>query len=301
MTGWRVLDASGLTGRLGSGRGSVIVTPDDGSSPTTVAAVDIAVILIGPRVTVSSAALHRIHDAGGIAMFTDWRGVPEAGSFSWSTHSRVGRRQRAQVCMSVPRRKNAWARIVRAKIIGQAATLAFTANHTEAAAVRDLARRVRSGDPTNVESLAARRYWSGLALDEGFTRRPGDARAANTLLDYGYGVLRGYTIRAVCAAVLLPSFGLHHDNRSNAFNLADDLIEPFRPAVDAQAWEVMRTGATELQTDVRQALVEAAGQPFTADGATIPTCLNRLAQHVGQMAEGTLSRLDVPAWQGPAR
>lgn len=300
---WRVLDASGLQGSLASRRGHLHVKPDDENRPSTaVPAVDIAVVLIGPHVRLSSAALHRIHDAGGIALYTDWRGIPRAGSYSWTTHNRVGARANAQISMSLPRRKNAWGRIVRAKILGQAHVLAEAGARPAAKQLRGLSTQVRSGDPANREAQAARTYWQHLTLEQDFRRAPRaalDDTDPNALLDYGYGVLRGHAIRAVLAAGLLPAIGLHHHNRANAFNLADDLIEPFRPTVDH--YVKAHPGGSLEDQEVRHALVAAATQAFTPDGVTIPTCLQTLAQHVGQLAEGHLDRLDVPTWQGPHR
>lgn len=94
-----------------------------------------------------------------------------------------------------------------------------------------MARRVRSGDPDNLEAQAARAYWS--ALFEGFRRHDEDRR--NGLLNYGYAVVRAALARALAASGLLPAFGLHHNSRVNPFNLVDDLLEPFRPSVDRLA------------------------------------------------------------------
>jgi len=96
--------------------------------------------------------------------------------------------------------------------------------------LRALAAEVRSGDPENVEARGARLYWPAL-FGEAF-RRDRDAADLNRHLNYGYAVLRAITARAVCAAGLHPSLGIHHHNRYDAFCLADDVMEPFRPLVD---------------------------------------------------------------------
>jgi CRISPR-associated protein Cas1 len=118
---------------------------------------------------------------------------------------------------------------VKAKIRAQARVLTELNGHDSG--LSELLPKVRSGDPANVEAEASRRYWPALFADPRFRRdRYGDNQ--NRLLNYGYAVLRAIVARAVCAAGLHPSLGLHHHNRYDAFALADDLMEPFRPMVD---------------------------------------------------------------------
>jgi CRISPR-associated protein Cas1 len=112
-------------------------------------------------------------------------------------------------------------------------------------------------------------------------------------------VLRGIGIRAVLGAGLSPVLGLFHHGRSNAFNLVDDLIEPFRPAID---WSVAQLDAdmSPAHPSVKAALVAAANQPFSSDGSTVPTTLLDLAQRLGRYFEGDIDQLAVPSWSGPA-
>jgi CRISPR-associated protein Cas1 len=129
--------------------------------------------------------------------------------------------------LTQPLKKRLWQAIVVAKIENQAACLkACGKAHSTVAA---MAKLVASGDPDNVEARAAREYWS-LLFDD-FSR--GDERdLRNKMLNYGYAVVRAAVARALVANGLLPCFGIHHDSAANAFNLADDLFEPFRPVVD---------------------------------------------------------------------
>lgn len=99
-------------------------------------------------------------------------------------------------------------------------------------------------------------------------------------------------------AGLNPTLGLFHRGRSNFFNLVDDVIEPFRPVVDASVAR-LPYGASPSDRPVKQQLVQAVSQKFSDDGRTLPTVLESFAQHLGQYVEGDLSRLDVPVWQGP--
>ena len=296
---WRVIDLCGFKGELRSTRGGVEVWPEEGAS-TTIPVAEVAVVLVGMKVALSAAVLHRLAEADVAVLFCDWRGIPEGGCYSWSDHGRVAARHRAQAEVSLPRKKNAWARLIRAKIEGQASVL-------ESLKIRGsgellaLADQVRSGDPGNVEAQAARLYWSR-ALGKGVGRQPaaGQLIGANACLDYGYSVLRGHLMRAVLAAGLAPALGVFHRGRGNAFALADDLIEPFRPAIDEVALQLPPT-ASPSDHSVKQLLVAAACQRFDGDGHGIPAVAEALAQSFGRYVEGDVDRLNVLSWQGPSR
>lgn len=295
---WRVIDLCGFEGELRSTRGGVEVLSGEGV-PTIIPVAEVAVILVGMKVALSAAVLHRLAEADVAVLFCDWRGIPEGGCYSWSDHGRVAARHRAQAEVSLPRKKNAWARLIRAKIEGQASVL-------ESLKIRGsgellaLADQVRSGDPGNVEAQAARLYWSR-ALGKGVGRQPaaGQLIGANACLDYGYSVLRGHLMRAVLAAGLAPALGVFHRGRGNAFALADDLIEPFRPAIDEVALQLPPTASTS-DRPVKQLLVAAASQRFDGDGHGIPAVAEALAQSFGRYVEGDIDRLNVLSWQGPS-
>jgi CRISPR-associated protein Cas1 len=120
--------------------------------------------------------------------------------------------------------------------------------------MRAMADHVTPGDPENIEARGARFYWGRLFPD--FVRdNAGDRR--NAMLNYGYAVMRAAVARGLVAAGLLPAVGLHHASALNPFNLADDIIEPFRPVVDRVVWHISddgRTGAGELTVEHRRTL-----------------------------------------------
>lgn len=295
---WRVIDLCSFEGELRAARGGVEVCPDDGA-PTTVPVAEVAVVLVGMKVNLSAAVLHRLAEADVAVLFCDWRGIPEGGCYSWSDHGRVAARHRAQAEVSLPRKKNAWARLIRAKIEGQASVLE-NLKIRGGGELLALADQVRSGDPGNVEAQAARLYWSR-TLGRGVGRQPsaGQLIGANACLDYGYSVLRGHLMRAVLAAGLAPALGVFHRGRGNAFALADDLIEPFRPAIDEVALSLPET-ASPSDREVKRLLVAAASQRFDGDGHGIPAVAEALAQSFGRYVEGDLDRLRVLSWQGPS-
>lgn len=292
-----MLDATSFAGVVSGARGRITLTADDGTRQE-VPAEEAAILLIGNKVMVTAAALHYLTKHDVVLLGADWRGVPFAGLYPWSDHGRVAARHLAQADLTLPRKKNAWMQLVRAKIAGQAATLA-TVDPVGAVYLERLAKNVRSGDPSNAEGTAARFYWPRLFADAGRFRRDHDGGDTfNDLLNYGYMVLRGYGVRAVLAAGLSPPLGLFHRGRGNYFNLVDDLIEPFRPAIDDA---VVRLGpaATLDERAVKTALVFAASQAFTSEGRRIPTVLEDLAQQLGRYVEGEIDRLSVAAWTGP--
>lgn len=295
---WRVLDLISFDGEIHSTRGAVEIAHSTGEL-TRIPVADLAMVLVGHHVTFSGATLHRFVSGGVPVMLCDWKGIPEGASYSWTSHGRAGARQRAQVQLSLPRQKNAWAKLVSAKIRGQAATLT-NLGLGGAAELLELAKRVRSGDPGNIEAQAARLYWQ-TTLGRLERRIPGSGSASgrNACLDYGYTILRGHAIRATLAAGLIPSVGLFHHGRSNQFALVDDLIEPFRPCVDEVVFS-LDPEASPSDSSTKRILVRAADQQFSMNGSSIPTALSDLAQRYGKYCEGDATRLRVDAWEGPS-
>lgn len=298
VSGWRILDCSSMRGQIKSARGQIVVETHEGAK-ATFPVEDLAVVLIGVNTSFSAGVLHRLNGADVAVLLCDWRGVPVGASYHWSEHTRVGARNLAQVGVSVPRKKALWAAIVRSKVKGQAAALK-NLDRTAHRRLNGLAAKVKSGDPSNIEAQAARLYWSALMNDEDFNRTPGGGLNLNSCLDYGYAILRGHGIRAVLAAGLNPALGVFHRGRSNLFNLVDDVIEPFRPAID-EVVASLDAEASPTEPEIKHNLVAAANQRFLEDGSTIPTVLEKMAQNIGQYFEGDIDKVTIPTWVGPAK
>ncbi len=198
----------------------------------------------------------------------------------------------AQIAATQPRMKRLWAELVKAKLQQQASAL--EAVGAPSVPLSALVTKVRSGDPDNVEAQGARRYW-GLLFGDTF-RRNSDGDGLNALLNYGYTVLRAATARAVVAAGLHPTLGLHHSNAGNAMRLVDDLMEPFRPLVDLKVWHLQRQGQCEVTPDTKRALVRTLYDDMqTSLGATpVMVCLQRLAVSLVQVFLGERDKLDLP-------
>lgn len=218
--------------------------------------------------------------------------LPVAVLTALDGHHLQAKRFDAQINASVPARKRLWAEIVRAKLAQQAVTLGKAG--APKAPVQALVSQVRSGDPNNLEAQGARRYWN-LLMGEEF-RRDQTAGGVNSLLNYGYTVLRACTARAVIAAGLHPTHALHHANEGNAMRLVDDLMEPFRPIVDLRVWRLARQGHTEVVPDTKRELVAAMFDTLPTDAGATPVmvCAQRLAISLAQVYLGEKRKLDLP-------
>jgi CRISPR-associated protein Cas1 len=208
-------------------------------------------------------------------------------------HTQVVWRIRDQVGIAKPLRKQLWKQLVQAKIVAQAENLPDgSAARTK---LRALAAEVRSGDPANVEARAARLYWSVWLDGEPFRRDP-DGEPPNHFLNYGYAVLRASLARALVAAGLLPALGLHHHNRANAFCLADDLIEPLRPMVDAAARDLHQQGRRELDRSAKTVLLDLLAATAMVGGHTGPlmVALHRMVASLVRSYESGQAVLEIP-------
>ena len=223
--GWRVIDCTAMTGRLTYKRGQLVVEHHD--TETRIPLADTAVLLLGIQTTVSTALLQQLAVFDVEVLICQWNQTPIAAMQSWNKpNTRSAARQNAQQEMSLPARKAAWQKIIRAKILGQSHVL-DKLNLDGGELLRSLAVQVHSGDPNNIEGQAAREYWHHMFSEEQFRRFPGYGEGHNAQLDYAYTVLRGFLIKSICTAGLSPTIGIHHHSASNYFCLADDLIEPF--------------------------------------------------------------------------
>ena len=207
-------------------------------------------------------------------------------------HHVQAHRIEAQINASQPTHKRLWAAVVKSKLEQQAAALEATGAPT--APLTALVRKVKSGDPDNVEGQGARRYW-GLLFGSEF-RRNQDGDGINALLNYGYTVVRSATARVVVAAGLHPSIGLHHSNDGNAMRLVDDLMEPFRPIIDLKVWQLQRAGESHVTPDTKRALVRTLYDDMQSSAGATPVmvCMQKLAVSLAQVYVGERDKLDLP-------
>lgn len=195
------------------------------------------IVLDSPQVTFSSALIAALMDAGVVVITTDGTHTPSGMMLPFHRHHRQAEIAGLQTNLSLPLKKRLWQVLVRMKIDNQASSL--IACGRDATPLQAMAQLVGSGDPDNTEARAARAYWPRLFVD--FVREDSTDKR-NALLNYGYAIVRSAVARALVAAGLLPAFGLNHASITNAFNLADDMVEPFRPFVDRQVWTLTQNG-----------------------------------------------------------
>ncbi len=245
------------------------------SGEVNLALEDIAsVVLESPQITLTSALIAACADENIAIITCDETHTPNGLLTSFLPHSRQSGMLRAQVAWSKPFTKRLWQLVIKQKITNQATTLKLCSR--EHARLARLAAEVDSGDSKNCEAQAARLYFNVLfdGINHDAFKRHGED-LPNAALNYGYAILRAAIARELVQFGFIPALGIHHCSELNAFNLADDLIEPFRPFVDAYAHLNgigQQVGSTEesLQLHERASLVETlqlacviAGERYT--------------------------------------
>ena len=198
----------------------------------------------------------------------------------------------AQLAAQLPMRKRLWRDVVRTKLAMQAATLG--AFDLPEAPLRALVSKVLSGDTGNMEGVGARRYWS-LLFGRKF-RRDSSAEGINAVLNYGYTVLRATVARRLIATGLHPGLPIHHANDANPMRLVDDLMEPFRPLVDALVRQRADLGCFEVDAASKRelALLMTRSIPTEEGMSPISVAVERLCLSLAQVYEGGRARLAMP-------
>lgn len=265
-----------------------------------------AVIVHAHGTTWSANLVAALAERGAPIVFCAANHSPVAVTLPLEGHHAQNARFRAQWDASKPLAKQLWRRIVSAKIAMQGALLAAR-GVAGADAFPLIARRVKSGDSDNLEAQAARRYWPLLMGAE--FRRDRDSPGANALLNYGYAVIRATVARAVVAAGLHPTIGINHANRGNAFALADDMVEPFRPLVDALVVTMAARGIDTLDPALKRRFAQLIAFDVRIGGEVSPVSIAaaRLAQSLARAFESgrpSLALFDPPTpieWSALAR
>jgi len=233
--------------------------------PFTTPISEIAVLLLAhPQITLSQAVLSRIAEAGGSVVTIDSKFLPASMQLPVQAHFLQTERFAKQMQLSLPTRKRLWKQVVRAKIHAQGELLKELNGSDSGLIV--MSARVRSDDAGNLEAQAARRYWP-LVFGSPKFRRGSEGPDQNRHLDYGYTVLRAVVARALCAAGLHPSIGLRHKNRYDAFCLAADMMEPFRPLVDRRIvqWIADHDPADEFDPATKNWIIGATTARYVCD------------------------------------
>ncbi len=223
----------------------------------TIPIEDIGVVLLdNKQITITQGVLEALLANNCAVISCDSSHMPTGLLLPLESHTLQSERFRNQLDASLPLKKQLWQQTIQAKITNQATALQRVVG-CEVGNMRSWARDVRSGDPDNYEARAAAYYWQTFFPRYPHFVRGREGEPPNNLLNYGYAILRATVARSLVGSGLLPTLGIHHHNRYNAYCLADDIMEPYRPYVDCLVAEIVNEGKdiTQLTTDIKSRLL----------------------------------------------
>ena len=224
---------------------------------TTIPIEDIRIVVLDhPQITITHGALNALVDNNTALITCNAKHLPSGLLMPLECNTLQSERFVDQINASLPLKKQLWQQTVTQKILNQAAVL----RKSKGAEVGNMiiwARSVKSGDTDNLEGRAAAYYWSQLFADREDWVRDAVGPWPNPLLNYGYAILRAMVARALVASGMLPTLGIHHHNRYNAYCLADDIMEPYRPIVDQVVLDMTARWPDELElnTEMKRVLL----------------------------------------------
>ena len=258
---------------------------------------DIGVIVLdNKQITITSGALEALLENNCAIITCDSKSMPVGLMLPLYGNTTQNERFRQQVSASVPLMKQLWQQTIKAKINNQAALLNICTGE-ENKCMKIWASDVKSGDSDNLEARAAAYYWKRLFPIEGFTRDR-DGMPPNNLLNYGYAILRAVMARALVSSGLLPTLGIHHHNRYNAYCLADDIMEPYRPYVDQLVCSIIQTvpDYQELNKELKARLLSIPTLDVIISGKRSPlmVAVSQTTASLYKCFSGELRRIAYP-------
>ncbi|OOZ39138.1 hypothetical protein BOW53_12870 [Solemya pervernicosa gill symbiont] len=275
-----------------------LIIEREGKEVGTVPIEDMSALVIDhPQTLITQAVLSELVQANVMVISSDEKHQPVGLFLPLDSHTTQTERIAAQIDLGAPTRKGLWKQIVKRKVRAQARVLHDVTGSD--AGIAQLEKKVRSGDPDNIEAQAARRYWSRLFDSECF-KRDRFAEDQNRYLNYGYAVLRALVSRSLCATGLHPSIGIHHKNRYNSYCLADDLMEPYRPLVDLNVWQIVEDHGhdNEMDREIRRRLIEIIKREVVMEGErlTLQGAIQKSAQSLARVMQGYEKLLSLPEY-----
>ncbi|MBV2208966.1 MAG: type II CRISPR-associated endonuclease Cas1 [Thermomonas sp.] len=288
----RVVEIAGDSRYLHKERGFLVVS-HRGAEQGRVPLDDIAALICNAHGLVySNNLLVALVERGCPIVLCGKNHMPAGIICAVDSHHRQGARLDAQAAASLPTKKRLWQELIRKKLGMQAATLG--AYGLPEPPLRALIPKVTSGDARNMEGVGARRYWR-LLFGHHF-RREQDGEGINAMLNYGYTVLRATVARHLLATGLHPGMPLHHANDANALRLVDDVMEPFRPLVDAQVRQLADLGRYDVDTPNKRelSLMMARGIQTEEGLSPVSVAIERLCVSLAQVFEKQRKHLALP-------
>ncbi len=283
--------------------GQLVITlpkPEDSSVekkfPMTIPIEDIGTVILDNRqITISQALIAELLDNNCALITCAENHLPTGLMLPLYGHTLQNERFRQQIESSLPLKKQLWQQTIKYKILNQASVLEHATGHVHKNMIL-WSQKVNSGDTNNLEARAAAYYWKTIFQDPTFTRGQFEG-GINPLLNYGYAILRAIIARSLVSSGLLPTLGIHHHNRYDAYCLADDIMEPYRPYVDLLVLEIMEEKMISpqeeimLTTDIKKRLLSIP---------VLDTKINGKASPLSIAATTTCSSL-VKCFEGSAR
>jgi len=277
----------------------VISYPNKEQETKTVAIEDIGVIVLeNQQITITNGLLEKLTHSNVALINCDQQHLPIGLLMPLNGHTEQSERFRNQINASAPLKKNLWQQTISSKIMNQAGLL-----KEKGIPMRKMelwAKEVTSGDARNHEARAAVYYWQNLINVEDFTRGQ-KGIPPNNLLNYGYAILRAITARAIVSSGMLPTLGIFHRNKYNAYCLADDIMEPYRPYVDLIVSHIMETEDSyeELTITIKKQLLSIATIDVFIDGKNSPlmVAMSRTTHSLHECFEGKLRKILYPIYQ----
>lgn len=275
----------------------LLIEQPDKNEPVAVPIEDIGLVILDHgQITVTQTVLSRLLEQNVAVVTCDDTHHPAGMLLNLEGHSLQSQRFQLQADASIPLKKQLWQQTISQKISNQAASLEKI--RQEAGVLKTLAKTVKSGDADNAEAQAASFYWKRLFPDFLEFTRERFGPPPNNLLNYGYAILRAMVARALIGSGLLPTLGIHHRNQYNAFCLADDIMEPYRPFVDQVVYQLVRQNGKylEMTPTMKQALLSIPVLDVKLDGKKSPmmNAISRTTNSLAACYEGSARKILYP-------
>ncbi len=258
---------------------------------------DIGLLILDNRqITITQALLAKLLANNTAVISCDETHHPTGMFFNLDGNTLQSQKFQTQLNATVPLKKQLWQQTVVAKIQNQAAALAI--RREENKMLLNLANDVKSGDSENCEAQAAAYYWKRVFPDTLQFRRERYGPPPNNLLNYGYAILRAVVARSLVSSGLLPTLGIHHRNQYNAYCLADDIMEPYRPYVDLVVYQIVRNNGQylEMSPSMKKSLLEVPAMDVIIDGKKSPlmNAVQRTTASLAKCFEGASRKILYP-------
>jgi CRISPR-associated protein Cas1 len=275
----------------------IINFPGDDERQEQIPIEDIGLLILDhARITVTQPVMARLLEKNVALVTCDDTHHPAGMFFVLEGNALQSQKHLAQVSASLPLKKQLWQQTVVAKIANQAALLKTQRAGT--GFLQNLTLKVKSGDSTNEEAKAAAYYWKRIFPEFLQFKRDRFGAAPNNLLNYGYAILRAIVARAITGSGLLPTLGIHHRNQYNAFCLADDIMEPYRPFVDRVVCDIIRSNGRflEMTPTMKRMLLEIPTIDVHLDGKKSPlmVAVSRTTASLARCFEGEARKILYP-------